>query len=173
MLQLVRVHAVQDERLDTDPQGNLHLFLHLLLCLGHLFASVHGRTRRLLSSLLLGGHHLLPLDLSLLHLLLLHLLLGGLLLCLGLLPLVFLLLLLLSLQPVLFCADLLPCRLFVLQTLQLCLFLCPLISPLVDVIFELFIQLVLLHTLFPLDKRLISLHGGVGHGFIFVVRHGG
>merc|ERR1711936_971641 len=108
LLQLVRVHAVQVEGLDADSQGNLHLFLNLLLCLGHLFASVHGRTRRLLSSLLLGGHHLLPLDLGLLHLLLLHLLLGR--------------LLLLSLKSVLLGSDLLPRCLLVLQSLQLCLF---------------------------------------------------
>merc|ERR1719151_106345 len=143
----------------------------LLLGLGHLFASVHGGTRGLLASLLLGGHHLLPLDLGLLHRLLLHLLLGGLLLVLSLLPLV--LLLLLSLQPVLLCSDLLPRGLLVLQTLQLCLFFCPLIPPLVDVVLQLFIQFVLLDSLFPLGKRLVPLHGGVGHGFIFVVRHGG
>merc|ERR1712051_475635 len=55
-LQLVRVHAVQVQGLDADSQGNLHLLLNLLLGLGHLFASVHGGTRGLLASLLLGGH---------------------------------------------------------------------------------------------------------------------
>merc|ERR1711863_121967 len=172
-LQLVGVHAVQVEGLDADSQRNLHLLLNLLLGLGHLFASVHGGTRGLLASLLLGGHHLLPLDLGLLHLLLLDLLLGRLLLGLGLLPGVFLLLLLLSLQPVLLRSDFLPRGLLVLQTLQLCLFFCPLIPPLVDVILQLLIQFVLLDSLFPLGKRLVPLHGGVGHGFIFVVRHGG
>merc|ERR1711971_437503 len=71
---------------------------------------------------LLGGHHLLPLDLGLLHLLLLHLLLGGLLLSLSLFPLVFFLFLFLSLKSVLLGADLLPRCLLVLQTLQLRLF---------------------------------------------------
>merc|ERR1711981_821294 len=106
VLQLVGVHAVQVQGLDADSQGNLHLLLNLLLSLGHLFASVHGGTRRLLASLLLGGHHLLPLDLSLLHLLLLHLLLGSLLLGLSLL--------LLSLKPILLRSDLLPRGLLVL-----------------------------------------------------------
>ena len=84
----------------------------------------------------------------------------------------------------------------------------PLISPLVDVVFQLLVQLVLLDALFPLCKCLIPLkqfilyvlififfgrlvvqkgemwlliplwrwsylHGGVGHCFIFVVRHFG
>merc|ERR1712004_220753 len=70
-LQLVRVHGIKVEGLDADPQRDLHLLLHLLLGLGHLLASVHRRTRGLLASLLLGGHHLLPLDLRLLHRLLL------------------------------------------------------------------------------------------------------
>merc|ERR550517_2006007 len=49
----------------------------------------------------------------------------------------------------------------------------PLLSPLVDVVFQLLVQLVLLDSLFPLCKCLIPLHGGVGHCFIFVVRHFG
>merc|ERR1719225_1669915 len=95
-LQLVRVHGIKVEGLDADPQRDLHLLLHLLLGLGHLLASVHCRTRGLLASLLLGGHHLLPLDLRLLHGLLLLLLLSRLLGSLSLLPLVLLLLLLRS-----------------------------------------------------------------------------
>merc|ERR1712032_281299 len=63
--------------------------------------------------------------------------------------------------------------LFLLLFFLLFFFVFLLIPPLVDVVFKLLIQFVLLHALFPLGKCLISLHGGVGHGFIFVVRHGG
>merc|ERR1719370_315028 len=73
VLQLVGVHLTKGQGLDADGEGDLHLLLDLLLRLGHLFASVHGGTGRLLASLLLGGEHLLPFPLVLLHLLLLRL----------------------------------------------------------------------------------------------------
>merc|ERR1719397_545517 len=73
VLQLVGVHLTKGQGLDADGEGDLHLLLHLLLRLGHLFASVHGGARRLLASLLLSGEHLLPFPLVLLHLLLLRL----------------------------------------------------------------------------------------------------
>merc|ERR1719397_25046 len=73
VLQLVGVHLTKGQGFDADGEGDLHLLLDLLLRLGHLFASVHGGTRRLLASLLLSGEHLLPFPLVLLHLLLLRL----------------------------------------------------------------------------------------------------
>merc|ERR1711863_147594 len=130
-LQLVGVHAVQVQGLDADSQGNLHLLLNLLLGLGHLFASVHGGTRRLLASLLLSGEHLLPFPLILLPLLLL--LLCSLLCC--------LLLLLLG-------TDLLPGGLFVFQPLQLSLLLGALIPPLGNVLPQLVVHLGLLLEVF-------------------------
>merc|ERR1711981_75353 len=113
VLQLVGVHAVQVQGLDADSQGNLHLLLNLLLSLGHLFASVHGGTRRLLASLLLSGEHLLPFPLILLHLLLLGLGLCFLLFLLLPLDLLLLCSLLCCLLLLLLGTDLLPGGLFV------------------------------------------------------------
>merc|ERR1719369_1705967 len=114
---------------------------------------------------LLGCHHLLPLDLCLLHLFFLKFSLCS-------LFLVFLLFSFgLSLFLLLFCPDLLSCCLFVLHSFQLGLFLGPFLPPLVDVVLQLFIKLILLNSSFPLGEGFISLHGGVRHGFIFIVRH--
>merc|ERR1711892_289171 len=140
---LVRVHRLKRQGLDANSQGDPHLFLNLFLGLGHLFPGIHGGGIGLLSSLLLCGHNLLPLDLCLL--------LG---------------LLLLLLRP-----DLLPLGLLLLQPLQLFLLLGPLIPPLADVILELLVELIFVESSFLLCEGLISLHGGVGGGLIFVVRH--
>merc|ERR1719410_232886 len=140
--QLVGVHFVEGQRLNTDVQGDLALFFDLFLGLGEFFPGVHGRGGGLLATLLLlGSHHLLSLDLSLLHLLLL---LGGLssfLGCLGFLHLLFLLSLLPGQLFLLFSSDLLPLGLLLLQPLQLSLLLGPLISPLVDILLQLFVEL--------------------------------
>merc|ERR1719461_2121232 len=90
------------------------------------------------------------------------------------------LLFLLSLLPgqlfLLFCSDLLPLGLLLLQPLQFSLLLGPLISPLVDVLLQLFVELVLLNSSLALSKGFISFHRslrGVGQPLIFVVRHVG
>merc|ERR1719232_2056710 len=143
--QLIRVHGVEGEGLDADTKGDLHLLLDLLLGLGHLLPGVHGGSGLLLASLLLlGGEHLLPLPLSLLHELLLLLGLG--------LPLLFLLPLdlqllgplLLSDLLLLLGPDLLPLGLFLLEPLELLLLLGSLVSPLDDVVLQLGIELGLL-----------------------------
>merc|ERR1712223_231212 len=148
VLQLITVHLSEGQGLDTDGQRDLHLLLHLLLGLGHLLAGIHGRTGRLFASLLLSGEHLLPFPLVLLHLLLLGL--GLCLLLLLLLPLDLLLLcpLLGSLLLLLLSTDLLPGGLFVLQPLELCLLLGPLVPPLADVLPQLVVHLGLLLLVF-------------------------
>merc|ERR1719151_110276 len=117
-LQVVGVHGVELEGLDSDGEGDLLLLLQLLLGLGHLLAGVVALSA---SSGLLGGsaslvsmasiEHLLPLGLGLFQTLLLLLSLSGPLVCL-LLPLLVELLLLLG-------PDLLPLGLLLLQLLQL------------------------------------------------------
>merc|ERR1712029_153816 len=59
-------------------------------------------------------------------------------------------------------SDFLPLGLFLLQSLELILFLGSLVPPLCDVFFELFIQFILLHTSFSLCKCLISLGRSLG-----------
>merc|ERR1719354_890084 len=73
VLQLIGVHDVEVEGLDSDGQRDLHLLLDLLLGLGHLSSGVQSGGLLLLATLLLlCSHHLLPLSLCLLeHLLLL------------------------------------------------------------------------------------------------------
>merc|ERR1740116_561173 len=148
VLQFVGVHLLKGQGLDADGQGDLHLLLDLLLRLGHLFASVHGGTRRLLASLLLSSEHLLPFPLVLLHLLLLRLRLCLLLVLLLLLDLLLLCSLLGGLLLLLLGADLLPGGLLVLQPLQLGLLLGALIPPLRDVFPQLVVHLRLLREVF-------------------------
>merc|ERR1712024_59666 len=102
-LELIRVHLLKGERLDSDAQGDLLLLLKLLLGLGEFLAgiiSTRSTSNRLLLigsvSLLglLGLQHLLSLSLSLLKLLLLFLSFLGLPVSLLLPQLVFLFLLL-------------------------------------------------------------------------------
>merc|ERR1719474_2202484 len=131
--QLIRVHGIKVEGLDTDAEGNLHFLLDLFLGLGHFPAGIKSRSLLFLASLLLlGSHHFLPLALSLLEPLLLllgllcplfGLLLSGLLLFLSLLLSQFLLL---------FSSDFLSLGLFVLHSLELFLLLGSLFPPLVD-----------------------------------------
>merc|ERR1712190_197584 len=83
-LQVVGVHGLKVEGLDSDGEGDLLLFLELLLGLGHLLAGIVALSA---SSGLLGGgaslvgllgiEHLLPLGLGLLKALLLLLSLSG------------------------------------------------------------------------------------------------
>merc|ERR1719397_1275238 len=148
VLQLVGVHLTKGQGFDADGEGDLHLLLDLLLRLGHLFASVHGGTRRLLASLLLSGEHLLPFPLVLLHLLLLRLRLCLLLVLLLLLDLLLLCSLLGGLLLLLLGADLLPGGLLVLQPLELGLLLGALIPPLRDVFPQLVVHLRLLLEVF-------------------------
>merc|ERR1712098_1029587 len=121
--------------------------------------------------ILLGCHHLLPLDLSLLHLFFLKFSLCSLFLVFLSFDFFLLFSFGLSLFLLLFCPDLLPCCLFVLHSFQLCLLLGPFLPPLVDVVLQLFVKFILLNSSFPLGEGFISLHGGVRHGFIFIVRH--
>merc|ERR1719474_678416 len=148
VLQLIRVHLTKGQGLDADGQGDLHLLLNLLLGLGHLFASVHGRSRGLLASLLLSGQHLLPFPLVLLHLLLLGLCLCFLLLLLLLLDLLLLCPLLCCLLLLLLGTDFLPGGLFVFKPLQLSLLLGALIPPLRNVLPQLVVHLRLLLEVF-------------------------
>merc|ERR1719270_2447694 len=142
-LQLVRVHGVKVEGLDSDAERDLHLLLDLFLGLGHLSSGVKGGSLLFLASLLLlCGHHFLSLSLSLFEPLLLFFGLNGLLVSL-LFP-------------------------------ELLLFLVPLLSPLIDVLPQLLIQLSLFDSGLGLGKGLIPLLGGVGPGLlliILVVRH--
>merc|ERR1711970_1256078 len=157
-LQLIRVHGIEVKGLDTDAQRGLHLLLNLFLGVGHLSAGIKGRGLLFLASLLLlGGHHLLPLALSLLEPLLFLLSLLGLLL--GLFLPQFLLLFPLLHGKLLFLlsSDFLPLGLFVLHPLELFLLLGPLFSPLIDVFLQLLIELTLLGAMLGLGKRLISL----------------
>merc|ERR1719397_1512297 len=148
VLQLIRVHLTKGQGLDADGQGDLHLLLNLLLGLGHLFASVHGRSRGLLASLLLSGQRLLPFPLVLLHLLLLGLCLCFLLLLLLLLDLLLLCPLLCCLLLLLLSTDFLPGGLFVFKPLQLSLLLGALIPPLRNVLPQLVVHLRLLLEVF-------------------------
>merc|ERR1712226_472507 len=143
--QVISVHLLEGKGLDPDGEGNLLLLLQLLLGLGHLATSITTSSCLLTTSSsslvsLLSLQHLLSLGLSLFQTLLLLLSL----LCLlfifffsHLLLLFFLLLvkLLLLLGP-----DLLPLGLLLLQLLQLLLLLLPGLPPLIDVLFEGFIQ---------------------------------
>merc|ERR1719312_1827381 len=100
----------------------------------------------------LGCHHFLSLDFCFFH------------------PL-FLLLSLSSLFFSLFLSDLF--LLFSLFHCQ-CLLLGSFVPPLVDIVFQLFIEFILLHTLLPLCKSFISFHRSlrsVGQLLILVVRH--
>merc|ERR1719507_2958490 len=144
-LQVVSVHLLESKGLDPDGEGNLLLLLQLLLGLGHLATSITTSSCLLATSSsslvgLLSLQHLLSLGLGLFQTLLLLLSL----LCLlfifffsHLLLLFFLLLvkLLLLLGP-----DLLPLGLLLLQLLQLLFLLLPGLPPLIDVLFEGFIQ---------------------------------
>merc|ERR1711875_90776 len=74
----------------------------------------------------------------------------------------------------LFCPDFFPLGLFVFEPLELCLLLGSFVPPLVDIVFQLFIEFILLHTLLPLCKSFISFHRSlrsVGQLLILVVRH--
>merc|ERR1719490_604081 len=104
--------------------------------------------RGLLASLLLGGEHLLPFPLILLHLLLLGLGLCFLLFLLLPLDLLLLCSLLCCLLLLLLGTDLLPGGLFVLQPLQLSLLLGALVPPLGDVLPQLVVHLGLLLEVF-------------------------
>merc|ERR1719220_3343223 len=134
--------------------------LHLLLRLGQLLPGVHSGGLGLSALLLLCGQHLLSLDLGLLHGLLL-LSLRGLLLGLGLPHQLLLLTLLPGQLLLLLGSDLFPLGLFVLESLQFLLLFRPLIPPLGDVLLQLFVQLILMKTSFPLSKGLITFHRGL------------
>merc|ERR1719266_1179107 len=135
-LQVVGVHGLKVEGLDSDGEGDLLLFLELLLGLGHLLAGIVALSA---SSGLLGGgaslvrllgiEHLLPLGLGLLQALLLLLSLSGPLVSLLFPQLLLLFLLLLVELLLLLGPDLLPLGLLLLQLLQLLLFLLPGGSP--------------------------------------------
>merc|ERR1712190_333128 len=142
-LQVVGVHGLKVQGLDSDGEGDLLLFLELLLGLGHLLAGIVALSA---SSGLLGGgaslvgllgiEHLLPLGLGLLQALLLLLGLSGPLVSLLFPQLLLLFLLLLVELLLLLGPDLLPLGLLLLQLLQLLLFLLPGLPPLIDVLLE-------------------------------------
>merc|ERR1719365_433129 len=135
-LQVVGVHGVEFEGLDSDGEGDLLLFLQLLLGLGHLLAGIIALSAS--SGLLgcsaglvglLGIKHLLPLGLGLFQALLLLLGLSGPLVCLLLPQLLLLFLLLLVELLLLLGPDLLPLCLLLLQLLQLLFLLLPGLPP--------------------------------------------
>merc|ERR1719270_1600651 len=146
----------------ADIQGNSAFFFNLLLGLGELLASIHGGSLGLASLLLLSCKHFLSLDLCLLHGLLLSLSFQSFLLSISLFDQGLLFLLFPGQFLLLLCSDFLPLGLFLLQSLELILFLGSLVPPLCDVFFELFIQFILLHTSFSLCKCLISLGRSLG-----------
>merc|ERR1719239_1475389 len=135
-LQVVGVHGVELEGLDSDGEGALLLLLQLLLSLGHLLAGVvalsasSGLLRGSASLVgLLGIKHLLPLGLGLFQALLLLLGLSGPFVCLLFPELLLLFLLLLVELLQLLGPDLLPLGLLFLQLLQLLLLLLPGLPP--------------------------------------------
>merc|ERR1719195_335492 len=119
-------------------------------------AALAGRAARVLL-LLLGLHHLLPLDLGRLQPLALLLGLARLLVGLLLAAPYLLLPLLLRQLLLLLGPDLLPLGLLLLEPLQLLLLLAPLLPPLVDVLPQLLVQLALLGFLSRLQEVAISL----------------
>merc|ERR1719394_1504536 len=142
VFQVISVHGVEVEGLDSDGEGDLLLLLQLLLGLGHLTPGISSGTSGLLGTSstllvrLLSLKHLLPLGLGLLKALLLLFGLLGLLLVFILPQLLLLFLLLLAELLLLLGPDLLPLSLLLLQLLQLLLFLLPGLSPLIDVLLE-------------------------------------
>merc|ERR1719266_2856072 len=124
VLQIVGVHGIEIEGLDSDGEGDLLLLLQLLLGLGHLTPSISSATTSLLGATsaslvgLLSLKHLLPLGLGLFQAFLFLLSLLGLFLV-FILPQFFLLFLLL-----------------LVELLHLLLLLLPGLSPLIDVLFE-------------------------------------
>merc|ERR1712018_508173 len=155
-LELVRVHGLHVQRLDSDGKGDFLLLLQLFLGLGHLAASVldigNTTTRgfgatALASGLLLfllGLHHGLPLHFGLLQPLLFLLGLLGLLFILFLAEPLLLFLLLLSQFLLLLGPDLLALGLLLLEPLQFLFLLGTLFTPFVDVFAQLFVQFALL-----------------------------
>merc|ERR1712025_1190953 len=152
-LDFIRVHSLKLKWLDSDGEGNLLLFLKLLLGLGELLAGITDLSSSsgflLVSHFsllgLLGLKHLLTLSLSLLKALLLLLSLLGLSLSLFLLHLFLFLSLGLIELLLLLKSDLLPLGLLLLEFGELILLLLPGLSPFRDVLLELVVQL-----LFPL-----------------------
>merc|ERR1719510_2462517 len=142
VLQIVGVHGIEVEGLDSDGESDLLLLLQLLLGLGHLTPGISSTTTSLLGATsaslvgLLSLKHLLPLGLGLFQAFLFLLSLLGLFLV-FILPQFFLLFLLLLVELLLLLgSDLLPLGLLLLQLLQLLLLLLPGLSPLIDVLFE-------------------------------------
>merc|ERR550534_1792999 len=121
VLQIVGVHGIEIEGLDSDGEGDLLLLLQLLLGLGHLTPGISPATTSLLGATsaslvgLLSLKHLLPLGLGLFQAFLFLLSLLGLFLV-FILPQFFLL--------------------FLLLLVELLLLLLPGLSPLIDVLFE-------------------------------------
>merc|ERR1719245_2973133 len=71
-------------------------------------------------------------------------------------------------------SDFFPLGLLFLQSLEFLLLFRPLVPPLINIILQLFVELILLQTSFPLSKGLITFHRGlgcVGHPLILIVRH--
>merc|ERR1719365_301738 len=142
VLQVVGVHGIKVEGLDSDGEGDLLLLLQLLLGLGHLTPCISSAATSLLGATsaslvgLLSLKHLLPLGLSFFQAFLLLLSLLGLLLIFILPQLLLLFLLLLVELLLLLGPDLLPLGLLLLQLLQLLLLLLPGLPPLIDVLFE-------------------------------------
>merc|ERR1712142_97661 len=173
-LQLVRVHGVKVEGLDSDAERDLHLLLDLFLGLGHLSSGIKSGSLLFLASLLLlCSHHFLSLSLCFFQPLLFFCLLGFL-LSLLFPQLVLFFLLLCGKLLLLLSSDLLSLGLLLLHLLELLFLLVPLFSPLIDVLPQLFVQLSLFDSGLGLGKGLIPLLGGVGPGLlliILVVRH--
>merc|ERR1712018_288523 len=149
-LQLIRIHGIDIQRLDSDGQGDPLFFFKLLLGLGHFTTGIlyigHSAVGLSCTSLARGGlflflglHHGLSLLFGFLQAFPLFLSLFGLLFGFFLAEPFFLLFLLLSQFLLLFSADFLAFGLFLLQPLELFLFLGALFAPFVNIFSQLLI----------------------------------
>merc|ERR1711992_227134 len=163
--ELVRLHGLKVQRLDSDGQGDLFLFFELFLGLGHFPPGIQvgsgcacalaGLAASGLLLLLLSLHHGLTLHFSLFKTLLFLLSLLGLLFGLLLAEPFLLFLLLLGQFLFLLGSDLLAFGLFFLEPLQFFFLLATLLAPFVNVFPKLFIEFTLL--LFGLQESLALL----------------